>query len=104
MFSCEFYKIFKNMYFKEHLTTASTWAVFSENILMLKICFRAITSAQNARTTTMEVLRRCKDYIKKKKKKRKEQRFVEISQYLKHYNVFTKCRTSHLKVFFKKRF
>ena len=70
MFSCEFYKIFKNMYFKEHLTTASTWAVFSENILMLKICFRAITSAQNARTT-MEVLRRCKDYIKKKIKKKK---------------------------------
>ena len=86
------------MYFKEHLTTASTWAVFSENILMLKIC----TSAQNARTA-MELLITCKDY-KKKKKKKKEQRFVEISHYLNHYNVFTKCRTSHPKVFFKKRF
>ena len=67
MFSCEFCKIFKNMYFKEHLTTVSTWAVFSENILMLKICFRVITSAQNARTT-LEVLRRCKEYKKKKEK------------------------------------
>ena len=55
------------MYFKEHLTTASTWAVFSENILMLKIC----ASAQNARTT-MEVLRRCKDYKQTKKKKKKK--------------------------------
>ena len=52
MFSCEFCKIFKNTFFKDHIqTTVSIWAVFLGNIIILKVCFQAVTSANNAEIT-----------------------------------------------------
>ena len=38
-----------NTFFKEHVqTTASVWAVFLENILLIKVCFETITNTKNA--------------------------------------------------------
>ena len=72
------------------------WAVFLKHILFV--------SRQVLMTKTQGLQR--KDYKAARLQKKIEQKNFEISQYLKYYKVkvFTKCRSSHSRVLYKKRF
>ena len=98
LFSVSFAKFLRILYLKKHVyPTAFVWVVFLENVLRLKFCFKTITSAKTARTTT-EGLQKSKN---NKEKMNNLKKFVEFSQYLKYYKVFT---SSHLKVLCKSVF